>query len=693
MNRTKVALALLSLNVALGAAHATTRYEENDKALTYSGTWNRVADPQASDGYYMVSNNVGDTVTFQIPGDNFILYRRLATDGGTVSVSVDNNYLERVYILFPETREQVPAVIENLGPGPHTITLTVSINFATGTGGNVYIDAIEFPNQYVPSASQQLELTTANQNRSAAGLPPLALSSPLDLAAKSYADYLANNITTPYQITHAESQGPAYFTGNGPTDRGRYFGYENLLGEVANPAADPVASLQGWMATVYHRLAWMQYSSSYIGFGNATTPGNSSGGPYGYAVVDFGITTAAPQSRSTSTWPYNNQTNVPLTFQNETPNPFAMVANPPQGYPISLHLAQPANVTTGADNTAPSATLTANNQPVPVYYLDRNNDTSNDYQSPQITGDDYFMIPQQPLAPGTTYTAAISGTDTKGHQFTQTWSFSTVPLSSISNIFVYTQPDGSYTIQWNTAGAVKTSSVQYGSTTSYGTTMPGSFDGYSYAVDLMGLAAGTYHYQITATDSNGVTSTTPDATFTVGGSGTTTTAVTPNASYVKTDFATQGSWSGVYGNDGYFVVSDNASVPSYVVMTPSGNTGNTWAQSTNDVRALQKPSAKTDRIAASWYTLTSMTIDLNISDGNTHQVALYVLDWDGWAGGRTERVDILDSSGNILDSRPISGFGNGQYMIWNLTGHVVARITNTDPNNGSNATVAGIFFN
>src|SRR5581483_10569224 len=107
MHRTTLALTLLGVSLTIGGAYGGTRLEENNSGLTYKGSWQRTADAQASDGFYMVSSTVGDTVTFQIPGDNFILYRRMATDGGAIAVSVDGNYLESVYCLFAETREQV----------------------------------------------------------------------------------------------------------------------------------------------------------------------------------------------------------------------------------------------------------------------------------------------------------------------------------------------------------------------------------------------------------------------------------------------------------------------------------------------------------------------------------------------------------------------------------------------------------
>src|SRR5205807_10461299 len=75
---------------------------------------------------------------------------------------------------------------------------------------------------------------------------------------------------------------------------------------------------------------------------------------------------------------------------------------------------------------------------------------------------------------------------------------------------------------------------------------------------------------------------------------------------------------------------------------------------------------------------------------STHQVALYLLDWDSYGGGRSERVDILDANNTLLDSRSVSGFANGQYLVWNLSGHVTLRITNL--NASSNAVVSGLLF-
>ena len=56
----------------------------------------------------------------------------------------------------------------------------------------------------------------------------------------------------------------------------------------------------------------------------------------------------------------------------------------------------------------------------------------------------------------------------------------------------------------------------------------------------------------------------------------------------------------------------------------TGQASYTWAASTSDPRGLQK-AVGTNRIAASWFG-GQFTIDLNLTDGLSHKVALYGLD-------------------------------------------------------------------
>ena len=152
----------------------------------------------------------------------------------------------------------------------------------------------------------------------------------------------------------------------------------------------------------------------------------------------------------------------------------------------------------------------------------------------------------------------------------------------------------------------------------------------------------------------------------------------------------------MYGADGYEVVNDTVNFPSYAQVSVSNQSQYTWAASTSDVRALQKATTA-DRIAATWYSAqytsnwydeASFDIDINLTDSNAHQVAVYCIDWD--LNGRVQRIDVLDAASSaLLDSRNISGFSNGQYLIWNVSGHVKLRVTKTA---GANAVASGLFF-
>ncbi len=114
----------------------------------------------------------------------------------------------------------------------------------------------------------------------------------------------------------------------------------------------------------------------------------------------------------------------------------------------------------------------------------------------------------------------------------------------------------------------------------------------------------------------------------------------------------------------------------------------TWASGTTDLRDLEKADGGVDdRIAACWDG-AQFSVDINLTDGLAHKVSIYALDWD--TNARSERVDVVDAStGTILDSRTLSSFHGGEYLTWNVSGHVQLLFTSLS---GYNAVVSGIFF-
>ena len=162
------------------------------------------------------------------------------------------------------------------------------------------------------------------------------------------------------------------------------------------------------------------------------------------------------------------------------------------------------------------------------------------------------------------------------------------------------------------------------------------------------------------------------------------------ADYAGSDTAMQGNWQGVYGADGYDLSQGAASLPSYATVNVSGNSNYTWTGSSSDPRALEQPGTS-DRLAACWFSSSDFNIQVDLTDGQTHPIALYALDWDGYGGGRSEQVNVFDAvTGKLLDSEAISGFQGGEYLVWNVSGDVVFQVVNL--NSSSNAVINGLFF-
>lgn len=161
-----------------------------------------------------------------------------------------------------------------------------------------------------------------------------------------------------------------------------------------------------------------------------------------------------------------------------------------------------------------------------------------------------------------------------------------------------------------------------------------------------------------------------------------------SASYVKTDTTTLGQWSGVYGSNGYSIFNSGSSLPSYATLTTSSAQTYTWVQSTTDSRALQTAPGASTRIAACDYASTSFALNLDLTDGQTHQIALYLVDFD--RQNRSETVQVSDAvTGTVLDTRTVSNFSGGEYLVWDLSGNLKITITSTA---GVNGVASGIFF-
>ena len=240
-----------------------------------------------------------------------------------------------------------------------------------------------------------------------------------------------------------------------------------------------------------------------------------------------------------------------------------------------------------------------------------------------------------------------------------------------------------YLLDWDTTS--RTETVQITDATSGAVLNTQNVSNFSNGTYLVWTLSG--HVKITVTCTAGLNGVASGLFF--GGAAASSSAT---ASFVKADTTTRGNWTGSYGADGYSIINDATNLPSYAQVTPSGGANFTWAASTADSRALLTAPSSSSRIASCYYAPggvgASFSFDVNLTDGKTHAVGLYFLDWD--SGGRAQTVQIADaSSGAVLSTQSVSNFSNGTYLVWNLSGHVKITVTCTA---GLNAVVSGLFF-
>jgi hypothetical protein len=166
------------------------------------------------------------------------------------------------------------------------------------------------------------------------------------------------------------------------------------------------------------------------------------------------------------------------------------------------------------------------------------------------------------------------------------------------------------------------------------------------------------------------------------------------ASYAGRDAATQGAWRGVYGAEGFDLPLDasgsDPTLPAYAQLGFAGETIGNAGGTPTDPRLLE-PAVGPGADPFVWYAADSFAIDVRLSDGATHLLALYALDAGGWGGGASERIDLVDdASGAVLDTRSVSGFQGGVYLAWDVSGDVTVRVTSLNP--AAEALLSGLFL-
>jgi hypothetical protein len=165
------------------------------------------------------------------------------------------------------------------------------------------------------------------------------------------------------------------------------------------------------------------------------------------------------------------------------------------------------------------------------------------------------------------------------------------------------------------------------------------------------------------------------------------------AAFTGIDSTTHGTWTAVYGSTGYSLASGAESLPSGVTLSYVGGANQTWAATTTDNRALQTPGSPSTRFAARRETINHFVVDVDCGAA-MREVDLYLLDWA--SEGRNTIIDVMDINNyKRLDSKIISGYSQGKYVRYSISGRVQFRITRLPGATGwtsPNAGISGVFF-
>lgn len=159
------------------------------------------------------------------------------------------------------------------------------------------------------------------------------------------------------------------------------------------------------------------------------------------------------------------------------------------------------------------------------------------------------------------------------------------------------------------------------------------------------------------------------------------------ATFIKADVTTQGNWIGNYGGDGYYIGATFSKFPSYATIPRPDSDQYEWADPGNDIRAPFTDELSKSRIASVWVAPIGFAVKIK-SDALPHRLALYF--WDVDRTGRRQRVEILDGATDaVLDSREISNFHEGLWLVYDYAGSVTVRVTKLA---GQNAILNALMF-
>ena len=157
--------------------------------------------------------------------------------------------------------------------------------------------------------------------------------------------------------------------------------------------------------------------------------------------------------------------------------------------------------------------------------------------------------------------------------------------------------------------------------------------------------------------------------------------------FVKEDTTTEGNWQGTYGTQGYDIIGNASSLPSYATVTPSGEASGTWTTSTTDPRALEDATG-TSRVAGFMVAPEQLHVERE-HDRRPDARSDAVLPRLGQHNPQRDRANQQRRHGAVLSTETVFSFHSGEYLQYAVSGNVLITITRVT---GANAVLSGLFF-
>lgn len=211
--------------------------------------------------------------------------------------------------------------------------------------------------------------------------------------------------------------------------------------------------------------------------------------------------------------------------------------------------------------------------------------------------------------------------------------------------------------------------------------------------DLRVKPSTTYYYRVAAAGLSGVVGRFSKPVVVITGKD----AQTATATFLGIDDATMGNWPGVYGADGFYMPAyfhgrDCQAWPDYLsAVECAGFTNRQFAIWNNATKSSlwTSPISYCARYLGALESPASGSLTLYVNDGQSHQLALYVCDFN--KGSREESIEITDLGGHVLVSAcTVSNFEEGKWLKFKFSGSIQVHLANL--NKRSTAVLSALMF-